>query len=38
MLTGNREFNEILDVFFAIHVSPKVSRFRKLLAAKRKTS
>jgi len=31
-------FDEILDVFFAIHVSLKVSRFRKLLAAKRKAT
>jgi hypothetical protein len=32
------EFDEILDVFFAIHFSPKVSRFCKLFAAKRKAS
>jgi Peptide methionine sulfoxide reductase len=31
-------FDEILDFFFAIHVSPKLSKFRKLLAAKRKAS
>jgi hypothetical protein len=31
-------FDEILDVFFAIHVSLKVSRFRKILAAKRKAT
>jgi peptide methionine sulfoxide reductase MsrA len=31
-------FDEILDVFSAINVSLKMSKFRKLLAAKRKAS
>jgi peptide methionine sulfoxide reductase MsrA len=31
-------FDEILEVFFAIHVSLRTPKFRKLLAAKRKAS